>query len=205
MREKTREIINENVDVGEIRDDFPTYKLGEEFLEDVEGLDNPGVKASQIAHATQDHLHPRTSQNPRYQRLSERVTEIVERWQGGDVSDPEAVEALKSIENEVLEVEDEAGDDASERAKYAIRTHLIEELDNGFEDDEKAVQVADSIVDMFEDRVDRAYPGWETNESTEQDIETLILDVVALEYDRPDLIDDPFVDAVRDYLVSNYA
>ncbi len=53
MREKTREILNENVDVSEIRDDFPTYKLGEECLEDVEDLDDPGIKASQIAHATQ--------------------------------------------------------------------------------------------------------------------------------------------------------
>ncbi|MDB2276684.1 type I restriction endonuclease subunit R, partial [Halorubrum ezzemoulense] len=37
MREKTREIINENVEITEIKDDFPTYKLGEEYLEDVEG------------------------------------------------------------------------------------------------------------------------------------------------------------------------
>jgi type I restriction enzyme R subunit len=204
MREKTREIINENVDVGEIRDDFPTYKLGEEYLEDVEGLDNPGVKASQIAHATQDHLHPRTGQNPRYQRLSERVTEIVERWQGGEVADPEAVEALKSVEDEVLEVEQAAGEDAAERAKFAIHTHLTEELDDEFEDGEKATELADSIVDRFEDHVDRDYPGWQTNKSTEQDIEELILEVVALEYDRPDLIDDPFMDAIRDYLINNY-
>ncbi|SNR42526.1 hypothetical protein SAMN06266787_1023 [Halorubrum ezzemoulense] len=203
MREKTRKIINENVDVGEIRDDFPTYKIGEEFLKDVEGMDNPGVKASQIAHATQDHLHPRTGQNPRYQRLSERVTEIVERCQGGEVADPEAVEALKSVEKEVIEVEKEAGDDADERAKYAIENHLTEELDEEFER-EKATYIANSIVDQFEDRVDRAYSGWQTNKATEQDIEELILDVVALEYNRPDLIDDPFVDSIRDYLVNNY-
>ena len=205
MREKTREIINENVDVGEIRDDFPTYKLGEEYLEDVEGLDNPGVKASQIAHATQDHLHPRTGQNPRYQRLSERVTEIVERWQGGEVSDPEAVEALKSVEEEVLDVEEEAGDDSAERARFAIHTHLTEELGEAFGSAEKAGRVADSIVDTFEDQVDRTYPGWETNKATEQDIERVILDVVAVEYERGDLINDVFVDAIRDYLINNYA
>ncbi len=204
MREKTRQIINENVDVGEIRDDFPTYKLGEEFLEDVEGLDNPGVKASQIAHATQDHLHPRMGQNPRYQRLSERVTEIVERWQGGDVADPEAVEALKSVEEEVLAVEKEAGDDPDERAKYAIENHLVEELNEEF-DREKAAEIAQSLVDTFEDSVDRAYPGWTTNKATDQDIEELILEVIALQYSRPDLIDDPFVDAIRDYLINNYA
>ncbi|CDK39488.1 type I restriction endonuclease subunit R [Halorubrum sp. AJ67] len=205
MREKTRKILNENVDVGEIRDDFPTYKLGEEYLEDVEGLDNPGVKASQIAHATQDHLHPRTGQNPRYKRLSERVTEIVERWQGGEVSDPEAVEALKSVEKEVLDVEQEAGDDSAERARFAIQTHLIEELDEEFESSETARQIATTIVETFENQVDCTYPGWETNKATEQDIERVILDVVAVEYKRADLIDDTLVDAVRDYLINNYA
>jgi len=98
----------------------------------------------------------------------------------------------------------EAGDDADERAKYAIENHLTEELDEEFER-EKAADIADSIVDQFEDRVDRAYSGWETNKATEQDVEELILDVVALEYNRSDLIDDPFMDAIRNYLVNNYA
>ncbi|OYR84148.1 hypothetical protein DJ84_06200, partial [Halorubrum ezzemoulense] len=82
--------------------------------------------------------------------------------------------------------------------------HLTEELDEEF-DREKATEIADSIVDQFEDRVDRAYSGWETNKATEQDVEELILDVVALEFNRPELIDDPFVDAIRNYLVNNYA
>ncbi|MCL9813763.1 type I restriction endonuclease subunit R [Natranaeroarchaeum aerophilus] len=204
MQEKTREILNENVDVGKIRDDFPTYKLGEEYLEDVEELDNPGVKASQIAHATQDHLHPRMGQNPRYQRLSERVTEIVERWQGKDLSDPEAVEALKSVEKEVLEVEEEAGEEAAERATYAIETHLTEEYDDALEDDENAAELAAAIVETFEDRIDYGYPGWETTQSTEQQITKLVFDVVIKEFDRADLISGSFEDDIRTYLISNY-
>ncbi|SDD68544.1 type I restriction endonuclease subunit R [Natrinema hispanicum] len=205
MREKTREILNENVDVGKIRDDFPTYKLGEEYLEDVEEPSNPGVKASQIAHATQDHLHLRMGQNPRYKRLSERVNEIVERWQGDQLSDPEAVEALEAVEDQVLEVEDEAGDDSAERAEFAIHTHLTEDLEDAFETEETAAEIAEDLVDLFEERVDRDYPGWETNKATEQDIEILVLDVLAVEYDRRDLIDDPLVDAIRGYLINNYA
>ncbi|MWV40710.1 type I restriction endonuclease subunit R [Natrialba sp. INN-245] len=205
MREKTREIINENVDVGKIRDDFPTYKLGEEYLEDVEGPSDPGVKASQIAHATQDHLHPRVGENPRYQRLSERVTEIVERWQDDQLSDPKAVEALEAVEEDVLEIEDEAGDDSAERAEFAIYTHFTEELEDGFESDEMAAEIAGELVNLFEERVDRDYPGWETNRATEQDVEILVLDVLAVEYERRDLIDDPLVDAIRGYLITNYA
>ena len=205
MREKTREIINENVEITAIKDDFPTYKLGEEFLEDVEGLDNPGVKASQIAHATREHLHPRENQNPRYKRLSERVTDIVERWQGEEMSDPDAVEALKSVEKETLEVQKEAEKQGMGDAEFAIYTHLTEETAGVIDSDEQAEEVAAEIVSQFEERVDRSYPGWQTNSQTIAEIERILLDVLVKNHDLGELIseDDEFVDDVRNYLIRN--
>jgi len=44
----------------------------------------------------------------------------VERWQGDNISDPEAVEALKSVEAEVLEVEKEAEDEGMDAAAFEI-------------------------------------------------------------------------------------
>jgi len=206
MREKTRDIIGDNVEISEIKRDFPTYKLGEEYLEDVEGLDNPGVKASQIAHATREHLHPRENQNPRYKRLSERVTDIVERWQGDEITDPEAVEALKTVEGEVLEVEREAEDEGMDDAEFAIYTHLTEETSDAIDSDEQAEEVANEIVSQFRDRVDRNYAGWQTNQQTIAEVERLLLDVLVKQYDLGHLIsdDDGFVDAVRTYLIENH-
>jgi type I restriction enzyme R subunit len=205
MREKTREIINENVEITAIKDDFPTYKLGEEFLEDVEGLDNPGVKASQIAHATREHLHPRENQNPRYKRLSERVTDIVERWQGDEMSDPDAVEALKSVEKETLEVQKEAEEQGMGDAEFAIYTHLTEETAGVIDSDEQAEEVAAEIVSQFDERVDRSYPGWQTNSQTIAEIERILLDVLVKNHDLGELISggDEFVDDVRNYLIRN--
>jgi len=205
MREKTREIINEHVDIPEIKRDFPTYKLGEEYLEDVEGLDNSGVKASQIAHATREHLHPRENQNPRYKRLSERVTDIVERWQGDEISDPEAVEALKSVEADVLDVDKGADEKGMEAAEFAIYTHLTEETPDAIESDEQAERVAEEIVTQFRERVDRGYSGWKTNQQTIAEIERILLDVLVVQYDLSHLIqdDDEFVDAIRNYLIQN--
>jgi type I restriction enzyme R subunit len=203
MREKTRDILEENIDIGEIRRDFPTYKLGEEYLEDVEGLENPGVKASQIAHATQEHLRPRTEQNPRYQRLSERVNDIVERWQGGKMADPDAVEALKSVEKEVLEVEGEAEEHGMKDAEFAVYTHLTEESEHDV-DDATAEEVARSIVSEFEDRVDRGYRGWKTNQRTIEEIERVLLDVLVVEYDLGEVMNDEFADSVRRYLTNSY-
>jgi type I restriction enzyme R subunit len=170
MREKTREIINKHVDISGIKRDFPTYKLGEDYLEDVEGMDNPGVKAAQVAHATRKHLHPRENQNPRYKRLSERVTDIVERWQGEEMSDPEAVEALKSVEGEVLSIKAEADKGAREAAEFAIYTHLTEETPDAIESEEQAEQVAEEIVSQFRERVDRSYGGWKANPQTISEI-----------------------------------
>ncbi|QAU12513.1 type I restriction endonuclease subunit R [Halorubrum sp. BOL3-1] len=206
MREKTREIINKHVDIPEIKRDFPTYKLGKEYLEDVEELDNPSVKAAQVAHATREHLHPRENQNPRYKRLSERVTDIVERWQGEEMSDPKAVEALKSVEEEVLSVKNKSEKGTREAAEFAIYTHLTEETPDAIESDEQAEQVAEEIVSQFRERVDRSYAGWKTNQQTIAEIERILLDVLVVEYDLGHLIKDSdgFVDATRDYLIQNH-
>jgi type I restriction enzyme R subunit len=204
MREKTREIVSENVAIDTVKRDFPTYKLGEGVLEEVDEIDNPSVKASQIAHATQEHLNPRENQNPRYKRLSERVTDIVERWQGGDIADPDAVEALQSVEEEILEVEEEAEEQGMTDSEFAIYTHLTEETPESIESDEQAEAVADEIVEQFYDRVDHGFAGWRTNQQTIAEIERILLDVLVVEYDLGDLIDDEFVDTVREYLIQNH-
>jgi type I restriction enzyme R subunit len=205
MREKTRDILEDNIDIGEIRRDFPTYKLGEEYLEDIEGLSNPGVEAAQVAHATREHLHPRAGQNPRYKRLSERVNDIVERWQGGDIADPEAVEALKSVEEEVLEVENEAEERGMNDAEFAIYTHLTKERPDTIDSDDQAETVAEDIATRFDEQVDRDYPGWETNKQTIQDIEYVLLDTLVVDHDLGHLMqDDEFADAVRTYLIENH-
>jgi type I restriction enzyme R subunit len=207
MREKTRDILEEHVDVGEIKRDFPTYKLGEEYLEDTDGLENPGVKASQVAHATQDHLHPRMNQNPRYKRLSERVTDIVEDWQQGNRTDPDALEALKRAEEDLLEVESEAEERGMDKAEFAIYTHLTEETPGAIETDSQAEAVAEDIVEAFDERVDRDYHGWKTNQRTINEIERILLDTLVVKYDLGKLLseDDQFADAVRGYLLENDA
>jgi type I restriction enzyme R subunit len=205
MREKTKEIIEKHVDIGEIKRDFPVYELGREHLEAVEDME-PATAATSIAHATRDHLHPRTGQNPRYKRLSERVNEIVEDWQQGNRSDPEAVEALKQVERDVLEVDEEAGEEAREAAEYAITLELTEERD-AVSDEEQARELAHDIVTRFDEQVDRGYPGWETNQTTVGEIERILLDVLVVDHDYRELANpsNDFVDVTRGYLIENYA
>ncbi|WP_436909030.1 type I restriction endonuclease subunit R [Halosimplex marinum] len=205
MREKTKEIIESHVDVGEIKRDFPVYELGTEHLEAIENMDEPATAATSIAHTTREHLQTRTGQNPRYERLSERVNEIVEEWEQGDRSDPEAVEALREVEESVIEVDEQAGEQNRARAEFAIFTHLTEETPDAVDSEEQAQAVAENLVGEFDDRVDRSYPGWESNDTTLKEIEKILLDVLVVEHDLPDLMkDDSFADDVRGYLIQNY-
>jgi len=206
MREKTRQTISDNVEIDEIKRDFPTYKLGEEYLEDIEGIENPGVKASQVAHATRDHLHPRQNQNPRYKRLSERVTDIVERWQGGGIDDPKAVEALKSVERDVLAVDEDAEAQGLDDAEFAVYTYLTEETSEAIDSDGQAEAIATDLVSEFRDRVDRGYDGWQTNQQTIGEIERILLDVLLVEYDLGQLLGEgnDSGDAIREYLIQNH-
>jgi type I restriction enzyme R subunit len=122
------------------------------------------------------------------------------------MSDPEAVEALKSVEEEVLNVEAEADEQGMDDAEFAIYTHLTEETPEAIESDEQAEAVAEKIVSQFRDRVDRGYNGWKTNQQTIAEIERILLDVLVVEYDLGHLIrdDDGFVDTMRNYLIQNH-
>jgi len=204
MREKTKEIVEEHVDVREIKDRFPVYKIGEEHLEAVQEMDEPAAQASSIAHATKDHLQPRANQNPRYKRLSERVTDVVERWQSGDLDDPEAVDALEKIEREVIEVEQEAEERGLSGGAFAIFAELVDHHEELIGGEAEAERIADDVHNVFESEIDTSFQGWHTNESTLNAIEVAIIDVLVKEHDRADLVKaDNFVDNVQEYLIEN--
>ncbi len=203
MREKTREIIEKHVDIGEIKRNYPVYELGKDYLEELDYLGSDAAKASTIAHAIKESTQPRMGQNPRYERLSERVADIVEDWRTEDLGDPEAVEALREVEKEVLAVEEEASRRGMTDAEFAIFAELTEERDIDISEG-TATDLACDIVVEFDDRVDTSYQGWETTDQTVKEIEIILLDVLLKDYDRGELVTDEFIDAVHTYLIQNY-
>jgi type I restriction enzyme R subunit len=82
---------------------------------------------------------------------------------------------------------------------------LTEETTGVIDSEEHAEKVAAEIVSQFEERVDRSYPGWQTNSQTIAEIERILLDVLVKNHDLGELIsdDDEFVDDVRNYLIRN--
>jgi type I restriction enzyme R subunit len=205
MREKTKRIVADNIEIEEIKDQFPVYKIGEEHLEAVEELDEPATQASSIAHATKEHLQPRVDKNPRYQRLSERVTDIVNRWQSGDMDDPDAVEKLERLEREAIELESEAEERGMTDAVFAVFSELVDHHEELLDGEDEADALARDIYEAFETEVDTSFAGWETNEKTRDRIEVVIIDVLVKEHDMAELVKtEYFIDNVRGYLIENY-
>ncbi|PSP87431.1 DEAD/DEAH box helicase [Halobacteriales archaeon QS_4_69_34] len=205
MREKTKRIIEENVDIAQIKDQFPVYKISDEHLEAVDEMDEPAAQATSIAHATQDHLRPRVDQNPRYKRLSERVTDIVSRWQNGDMSDPDAVERLERLEREAIELESEAEERGMSDTEFAVYSELVDGHEELIDDEAEAETLAHDLIQGFESEIDTSFKGWKTNEGAIDHIEVMIIDVLVKEHDRADLVKaEDFIENVRSYLIENH-
>lgn len=200
VREKTLAIVEEHVDVEKVKEDFPIYKIGEEHLESIENQE-PAAKASSIAATTKAHLRPKIGENPRYERLSERVEEVLSRWQSGHMNDPEAVATLEELEREAVQIEEEAEEKGFSGAEYATFAYLHDEC--GFPESE-AQRVAETLCEALDEEVDTSFPGWWKNTDVRRAIKVQIYQALR-EADTPENLDLVTVGSeLRDYLIANY-
>jgi len=201
VREKTLQIVEEHVDVERVKKDFPIYKVGQEHLDAIEGQE-PAAKASSIAATTKAHLRPKVGQNPRYERLSERVEEVLSQWQSGEKKDPEAVDALEKLERKAIAIEEEAEEKGFSGAEYA--TYALLHDDYGFPE-EKAREVAGRLCEQLGEEVDTSYEGWWTNEKAQRKVKVQIYKTLAQSDTPKDLDKRVLGSELRDYLIANYA
>ncbi|WP_066411355.1 HsdR family type I site-specific deoxyribonuclease [Halorubrum aethiopicum] len=203
LREKTKEIIADNVEIEQIKSYYETYKLGERHLQQVDQMTEPAAKANAIEHATREHLQPRVDQNPRYRSLSEKLENIVDRWRRGELEDPEAVEKLERVERDVIEFEDALDDHGLNEAEHAIYSELTESYDGEVADDDEAERIATDLWEQFDEEIDR-FDGWETHTETRKQIRRLLIRRLAKEHGKVALAkDDQFLEQTIEYLVEN--
>lgn len=204
LREKTKEIIADGVDIERIKDEFPVYEISKEHLEKVENLE-PAAQATEVAHATHEHLQPRVNKNPRYKRLSERLQEVMNAWQRGEIDDPDAVEKLRRVEKETIAVKEAAEERDMTDGEYAVYTTLTDEYDEHIDDEGEAEAIARAIGEAFREEVDTSYPNWERNEQARKDIRQAIIDVLVKEFDKDELYHaEDFIENTREYLIENH-
>jgi len=203
LREKTKEIIADNVEIEEIKSYYETYKLGEQHLQQVDQMTEPAAKANAIEHATREHLQPRVSLNPRYRSLSEKLEGIVNRWRRGELEDPEAVEKLERVERSVIEFEAHLEEHGLNEAEHAIYSELTENYDEAVADEDQAERIAADIWEQFDEEIDR-FDGWKTHSETRMQIRRLIIRRLAKEHGKVTLAkSDRFLKQTIEYVVEN--
>jgi type I restriction enzyme R subunit len=203
LREKTTEIIADNVEIEEIKSYYETYKLGERHLQQVDQMTEPAAKANAIEHATREHLQPRVDRNPRYRSLSGKLEDIVDRWRHGELEDPDAVEKLERVERDVIEFEEDLKEHGLNEAQHAIYSELTENYDGEAADEDEAERIATDLWEQFDAEVDR-FDDWETHAETRKQIRRLIIRRLAKEHGKVALAkDDQFLEQTIEYLVEN--
>lgn len=127
---KTIELIHEHIHINTIHDDLDTLVLDADLLEAVLGTPNPGKKAKEIeikiARRLRKHLH-----DPRFKALAERLEDLKQKHEQGQLVSIDFLKALLDLAREVLEAEKTTEPiDREERGKSAL-TDLFEEAKNG--------------------------------------------------------------------------
>jgi type I restriction enzyme R subunit len=79
---KTRQLIREYVDVKEIEEEFPNYKLDENYLTKIKDM-NPDAKALDIEAMLDAEIRIHLDEDEDVQLLSERLRYIIEQKRGG--------------------------------------------------------------------------------------------------------------------------
>jgi type I restriction enzyme, R subunit len=104
---KTRELIREHIDVGTIKENFPTYVLDENYLTKLKDID-PDSKALDIEAMLAAELKVRVDQDPQAESLSEKLKRIIEQKRNGALQGIALISALEGLASEVVDLVNES-------------------------------------------------------------------------------------------------
>ncbi len=126
---KTIELIHQNVRVEAIHDDLEEIVLDAELLEAVLTTPDPARKSKEIeikiVARLRRHMH-----DPRYRDLSERLEDLKERHERGQLHSLEFLKALLDLATDLVQTEKETPPEEDEDRGKAALTELFEEVRN---------------------------------------------------------------------------
>lgn len=152
VREKTREILEEHMDVEEIEteEEDVYYEIGSPEVKRVDNEDkDPEYSAAAEGAVLEENIEIRAQQNPAFESLSDRVKQIITDWKNDEISSEEAVEKYKEVEDEKEEIESEKEQKDMEKVTFAL-FKLFEEIYSDKFSSEEADEVARNISDRID-------------------------------------------------------
>ncbi|MBT7072168.1 MAG: type I restriction endonuclease subunit R, partial [Anaerolineae bacterium] len=164
---KTIELIHRNVHVEAIHDDLTEIVLDAELLEAVLNTDNPDKKAKEIQIKLSERLR-KHSGDPRYKKLSERLENLKERHESGQLQSIHFLKALLDLATDVVNAEKDIPADpiADEDRARAALTELFQQARN-----EDTPVMIERIVDDIDDIVRKVrFPEWQATNAGEREV-----------------------------------
>ncbi len=162
---KTIELIHENVHVDAVRDDLETIVLDEELLDAVLNTPDPKRKAQELEIKVAARLR-RHMGNPRFRALSERLEDLKQRHEQGQLHSLEFLKALLQLATDLLREEKETPpEDDEDRGKAAL-TELFQEVRN-----EQTPIIVEKVVKDIDEIVRYVrFDGWQTTSAGEREV-----------------------------------
>jgi type I restriction enzyme R subunit len=117
---KTRELIRDHIDVGQIKDEFPTYVLDENYLTKLKDIE-PDSKALDIEAMLAAELKIRVDEDPQAEALSEKLKRIIDAKRNDALAGVALISALEGLAAEVVDLVNESKKPVEQSIAYAAR------------------------------------------------------------------------------------
>jgi type I restriction enzyme R subunit len=147
---KTREMIREHVDVEQIKKEFPTYVLDENYLTKLEDID-PDAKALDIEAMLAAELKIRVDEDPQAEPLSEKLKRIIDAKRNNALQGVALISALEKLAGEVVDLVNEGKKPVGQSIAHAAR-----EMSPGITE-EQAGAIASAVV---KEAAKVCFPNW---------------------------------------------
>lgn len=151
VREKTREILEDNLEVEDIEteEEDVYYEIGTPEVKHVEDQ-SPEYSAAAEGAVLEENTEIRADKNPAYQSLSERVKEVIQSWKEDEISSEEAVQQYDEVKNQIETIESEKEQKNLDEVSFALYKLFTDVYTDKFSKEE-AEEIAKSIRQRVDD------------------------------------------------------
>ncbi|HLO28295.1 MAG TPA: HsdR family type I site-specific deoxyribonuclease [Anaerolineales bacterium] len=162
---KTIELIHQNIHVEAVRDDLDEIVLDSELLDAVLNSKNPEHKAKELQIKLADRLRKHMD-NSRYRKLSERLEQLKERHEAGQLHSLDFLKALLDLARDLVNTEKEVPPAEDEDRGKAALTELFQQTRTT-----ETPIVVERIVDDIDDIVRKIrFEGWQATDGGKREV-----------------------------------
>ncbi len=157
---KTRELIREHIDVDQIKEEFATYVLDENYLTKLDDID-PDSKALDIEAMLAAELKIRVDEDPQAEPLSEKLKRIIDQNRNETLQGVALISALEKLAAEVVDLVNEG-----KKPVGASIAHAVREINPGI-DKEQATSIAAAVI---AEAAKVCFPNWHLKSDVKSDL-----------------------------------